>query len=447
MKSTNELIQKYNRPGPRYTSYPPVPFWNKAPSEDGWIEHIKSSYDEQVGVDLYVHVPFCESLCYYCGCNRTITKNHDVEDNYLSALLKEWMIYKQKLGFTLKINSLHFGGGTPTFLSPNNLEKLISTLLENKSKSFIGSIEIDPRTCNDGHIEVLSRCDIKRVSLGIQDFDPAVQKAINRDQPPLMVQVLVDKLRSNNFSSINFDLIYGLPKQSLDSISNTIDIVSKMKPDLIAFYSYAHLPEKIKNQKLIVESDLPSPELKRALYELGKKLLMENGYVDIGMDHFALPTSFLYQAKINKSLHRNFMGYVDKKSAVLIGLGPTSISDSSLSFIQNIKDVKAYEQKVKLGELPIEIGHIHNKNDLLIQEVVLQLMCQNEIDIKNINDLPYGDKIEQELHLFQEDGIVEIENQQVRITPVGKIFVRNVAMSFDYHLREQSSKVKFSQTI
>lgn len=447
MKRMNDLIKKYNRPGPRYTSYPPVPFWNNAPSEDKWIAHIKNSYQEDVGVDLYIHVPFCESLCFYCGCNRTITKNHEVEDFYLTALLKEWKIYKEKLDFTLKINSLHFGGGTPTFLSPKNLETLLVTFLQNKSKSFIGSIEIDPRTCSDEHLEVLSRCDIKRVSLGIQDFDSDVQKAINRDQSPKMVEILVEKLRFNHFTSINFDLIYGLPKQSLDSISKTIEIVAKMRPDLIAFYSYAHLPEKIKNQRLIVENDLPSPEMKRGLYDLGKKLLIENGYVDVGMDHFALPSSFLYQAMVENKLHRNFMGYVDKKSPILIGLGPSSISDSSMSFIQNIKDVKAYVKKVQSGKLPLESGHTHNKNDLLIQKIILEMMCHNEIEIIDKECLPYWKEIEKELNDFQSDGIIEIENDQIRITSLGKGFVRNVAMSFDYYLREQTSKIKFSQTI
>jgi oxygen-independent coproporphyrinogen III oxidase len=446
MKTLNDLIKKYNRPGPRYTSYPPVPFWNNAPSEGEWLTHLKNTYQESVGVDLYVHVPFCESLCYYCGCNRTITKNHEVEESYLSALLKEWEIYKEKLG-SLKINSLHFGGGTPTFLSPQNLERLITTLLQNKSSAFIGSIEVDPRTCTDGHLEVLARCDIKRVSLGIQDFDPAVQKAINRDQSPEMVETLVSKLRGHHFSSVNFDLIYGLPKQTLESISSTMEIVSKMRPDLIAFYSYAHLPDRIKNQRLIAESDLPTPELKRELYELGKKLLLENGYVDVGMDHFALPTSYLYKALQDKKLHRNFMGYVDKKSPILIGLGPTSISDSSRSFVQNIKDVKAYQQKVMSGALPIEIGHTHNEKDLLIQEVVLEMMCHNEIEVSNKENLPYWAEIEAELKAFQEDGILELVKNKISITPIGKGFVRNIAMSFDYHLREQATKVKFSQTI
>ena len=447
MKTLNHLIQKYNRPGPRYTSYPPVPFWNKAPNEAKWISHIKSSYQEDVGVDLYVHVPFCESLCYYCGCNRTITKNHKVEDSYLAALLKEWEIYKTKLGFSVKINSLHFGGGTPTFLSPKNLETLISTLLVHKTKDFIGSIEIDPRTCSDEHLEVLNRFGIKRVSLGIQDFDPIVQKAIHRDQSPEMVKVLVDKLRHHQFSSINFDLIYGLPKQSLETISKTIELVGEMKPDLIAFYSYAHLPERIKNQRLINESDIPGPELKRELYETGKKLLLALGYEDIGMDHFALPSSFLYKVKIEKKLHRNFMGYVDKKSSVLIGLGPTSISDSSLSFVQNCKDLKAYESLVQRGELPFEIGHTHNKHDLRIQEIILEMMCHNEVVILNKESIPHWSEIEHELRAFAADGIIKMENDQILVTPAGKGFVRNIAMSFDHYLREQESHVKFSSTI
>jgi oxygen-independent coproporphyrinogen III oxidase len=447
MKSLNQLILKYNRPGPRYTSYPPVPFWNSAPDEEKWISHIKNSYQEEVGVDLYVHVPFCESLCYYCGCNRTITKNHEVESPFIEALLKEWEIYKIKLGFPVKINSLHFGGGTPTFLSPKNLEKLISTLILHKTKDFIGSIEIDPRTCSLEHLEVLNRLGIKRISLGIQDFDSDVQKAIHRSQSPEMVETLVQKLRSNNFSSLNFDLIYGLPKQSLHSISRTIEIVSKMKPDLIAFYSYAHLPERIKNQRLILESDLPSPEIKRELYELGKKLLLDQGYEDIGMDHFALPSSYLYKAKAEKKLHRNFMGYVDKKSSVLIGLGPTSISDSSLSFVQNIKEVKSYQAMVDRGMLPIEIGHTHNKKDLLIKEIILEMMCHYSVLIQEKESIPFWEEIEKELQAFEEDGILKLDDKLISITSLGEGFVRNIAMSFDYYLRQREAGVRFSSTI
>lgn len=446
MKNLNDLITKYNRPGPRYTSYPPVPYWQNAPDETTWISHLKSKYDPQTGVDLYVHVPYCESLCYYCGCSRIITKNHDVEDVYLEVVLKEWELYKKKLGFTPFVNSLHFGGGTPTFLSPANLDRLIKTLLENKLESFIGSIEIDPRTCQTAHLKILSENGIKRVSLGIQDFDPLVQKTINREQSPMMVEVLTDKIREHGISSINFDLIYGLPKQTTASIASTIEIVIKMRPDLIAFYSYAHLPDRIKNQRLISEKDLPSPEQKRELYELGKKLLLENGYIDVGMDHFALPSSYLYQAKIKNNLHRNFMGYVDKKSQILIGLGPTSISDSSLSFLQNIKDVKEYQNKIESGHLPIAKGHTHSDRDLLIQEIILELMCRNQATLGDKN-IPHWPLIQEELLAFKEDGIVEEIGDELTLTETGKIFVRNVAMCFDFHLREQTSTTKFSQTI
>jgi oxygen-independent coproporphyrinogen III oxidase len=447
MKTLSELINKYNRPGPRYTSYPPVPFWKDAPDEKKWISHIQALYDEQKGVDLYVHVPYCESLCYYCGCSRTITRNHDVEEVYLEIVLKEWELYKEKLEFTPVVNSLHFGGGTPTFLSPLNLDKLIKALLQKKVKAFVGSIEIDPRTCQLEHLKVLHENGITRLSLGIQDFDPIVQQTINRNQPPKMVEALVAKIRENNFSSLNFDLIYGLPKQTLASIGNTMKIVNKMKPDLIAFYSYAHLPERIKNQRLIADEDLPSPELKRELYEYGKKLLIENGYEDVGMDHFALPSSYLFKAKTSHTLHRNFMGYVDKKSDILIGLGPTSISDSSLSFVQNAKDVKIYEKMVKQNRLPIEKGHTHSKNDLLVQDIILELMCNNHVSLGPLTDIPYWNNIQEELDCLQQDGILKLSGDQLSINDLGKGFVRNVAMCFDFHLREQKTATKFSQTI
>lgn len=446
MKKIKELINKYNRPGPRYTSYPPVPFWRDSPDEEAWIGHLRATYDAKKGVDLYVHVPYCESLCYYCGCSRIITKNHDVEDVYLEIVLLEWELYKQKLGFTPAVNSLHFGGGTPTFLSPTNLEKLIKRLTENKFGTFIGSIEIDPRTCRPEHLKILSETGIERVSLGIQDFDPVVQKTINRDQPPAMVSALVQKIREYNFSSINFDLIYGLPKQTTESITNTIALVVQMKPDLIAFYSYAHLPDKIKNQRLISDSDLPTPEEKRELYELGKKLLLENGYEDVGMDHFALPSSYLYKAKAENNLHRNFMGYVDKKSPILMGLGPTSISDSSVSFVQNAKDVKDYETRVKAGKLPIVKGHTHNESDLMVQDIIMDLMCKNKATIDK-EKLPYFNEIKEELTSFQNDDILVFSGNELKMSELGKIFVRNVAMSFDYHLREQTTATKFSQTI
>ena len=369
-----------------------------------------------------------------------------MEKPYLSLLLNEWKLYEEKLGFTPAVNSLHFGGGTPTFLSPENLNMLMKHLLKNKTSEFIGSIEIDPRTCKTEHLDVLIENGIKRVSLGIQDFDPNVQKLINRHQPDSLVESLVEKIRAKGISSVNFDLIYGLPGQTKESILRTIEIVMKMKPDLIAFYSYAHLPDRIKNQRLIPESTLPSAELKRELYELGRKCLWDCGYAEIGMDHFALPSSYLHKAKDENGLHRNFMGYVDKKSSILLGLGPTSISDSSLSFAQNAKNMKEYEDLITKGNLPIEKGHTHSERDLFVQKIILDLMCQNKAFIGN-SSLPYSDEILDELSKFKEDGIVELVNNEIIITELGKAFVRNVAMSFDYYLREQTTKTKFSQTI
>ncbi|MBP9681866.1 MAG: oxygen-independent coproporphyrinogen III oxidase [Bacteriovorax sp.] len=447
MENVVDLVEKYNRPAPRYTSYPPVPYWSDAPDEVSWINHVKQAYDPKRGVDLYVHIPFCESLCYYCGCNRTITKNHALELTYLDMVLKEWSLYVSKLGFTPMVNSLHFGGGTPTFLSGENLAILISTLLKKKGSQFVGSIEIDPRTVKDEHYEVLNRFGMTRVSLGIQDFNPDVQRAINRFQSPDLIKKMVERLRSMNFQSINFDLIYGLPNQTVQTIQETFELVSDLRPDLIAFYSYAHLPDKIKNQKLIKNDQLPNAKNKRELYLTGKKLLEEKGYVEIGMDHFALPGSFLHTAMVGKNLHRNFMGYVDKKSNVLIGLGPTSISDSSLSFAQNAKDNNTYERLLSQGHLPISSGHTHSNEDLLVQELIQQLMCQQEMSLENVDSVPFWKDIQDELKEFQKDGILDFDEGKIIIQPNGKGFVRNVALSFDFHYRTKVTSAKFSQSI
>lgn len=446
MKDLKTLIEKYNRAGPRYTSYPPVPFWTGAPKEDEWLDSVRRSYSDQEGLDLYVHVPYCEKLCFYCGCNRTITKNHDLEDPFLQMVLKEWKIYCQKLGMVPKINSLHFGGGTPTFLSPDNLRKLIEELTAERVSSFIGSIEIDPRTCQDNHLRVLSETGISRVSLGIQDFDQDVQSAINRHQPVAMVEGLVEKIRLRGLSSINFDLVYGLPKQTVETVSRTIEVVAGIKPDAIAFYGYAHLPEKIKNQRLIKNGDLPTAAARRALYETGKRILAEHGYDDIGLDHFALPGNYLYQAKSEGRLHRNFMGYVDKKSPVLIGLGPTSISDSSLSFVQNSKDIDVYKDLLSRGRLPIEKGHVHTQSDLEVQELILNIMCNGHADFRNKNFL-FPELIQRDLEDLACDGLITYSAEKIELTKQGMIFMRNVAMVFDHHLRRRKTTTKFSQTI
>lgn len=443
----SDLLAKYNRQGPRYTSYPPVPFWKNAPGETLWIEHLKAVYSNEEGMDLYVHVPFCEKLCYYCGCNRIVTKNYNVQDNFVELLIAEWKIYCDRLGFIPEINSLHFGGGTPTFLTPDNLEKLILVLTKNKKSTFTGSIEIDPRNTTLEHLDCFKRNGIKRVSLGIQDFDSAVQKAINRTQSYEMVETLVRELRSRDFESINFDVIYGLPKQNSETITETFRLIRNLKPDLIAYYSYAHLPERLKNQRLINPADLPEGSVKQALYELGKELLALDGYADVGMDHFALPHNFLHKARDNNLLHRNFMGYVDKKSPILLGLGPSSISDSSLSFVQNEKGLNEYEVKIKSGELAIALGHTHDEKDLNIQRIILGLMCRNESLLPVKSDIPYWEEVKNDLLSMEQDGMIKMDDYRVIVLPIGRKFIRNIAMVFDFYFREKMPAEKFSRTI
>ncbi|MBC7714720.1 MAG: oxygen-independent coproporphyrinogen III oxidase [Rhizobacter sp.] len=442
----NDLVKKYNRQGPRYTSYPPVPFWKNAPVETSWISHLKESYKESEGLDLYVHVPYCEKLCYYCGCNRVVTKNHNVEDSYIELIQKEWKIYCDSLGFIPKVNSLHFGGGTPTFLSAVNLEKIIQFLTVNKSENFTGSIEVDPRNVTTAHLDTFLKNGIVRISLGIQDFDPGVQKAINRMQSFELVKNLMAEIRARKFESINFDIIYGLPKQTQETITYTFSLVNELRPDLIAYYSYAHLPERLSNQRLIKNEDLPEGTQKLALYETGKLLLAEKGYHDIGMDHFALPENFLCQAKNNNCLDRNFMGYVDKKSSILIGLGPSAISNSSKSFIQNSKGLTDYESRINSGVLAITSGHTHTTEDLAAQKIILELMC-NEESLIDLDVHPYKIEISSELKNLEEDGLIKKTDNFIRVLPAGKKFIRNIAMVFDFHYREKAGIEKFSKTI
>ncbi len=442
----NNLINKYDKPGPRYTSFPPVPFWDGAPSEAMWFKHVKRTYNESEGIDLYIHIPYCESLCYYCGCHRTITKNKSRGDLYAEYIIKEWQLYKSKLG-ALKIHSIHFGGGTPTFLSPNIFERLLTVLSESLHKNFLGSIEIDPRTCEEDHLKVLKEYGFKRISMGIQDFDEKVQSSINRHQSVEMIEQLVRKVKEHDFNSINFDLIYGLPNQTRESITRTINEVQNLKPDLIAFYSYAHLPERLKNQKLIKEDELPTGPEKRELYELGKKLLIENGYVEIGLDHFAKPDNFLGKAYKNKKLKRSFMGYTDDKTDNLIALGVSSISNSQDSFIQNEKDIKKYMAIIDRGELPIVKGHIMSNDDQVSSKIIHDLMCNGSASLKEIQGSKYYRKVLMELEQMQADNLLTIKKENIEISDVGHPFIRNIAMIFDFYIREKKSKAKFSQTI
>jgi oxygen-independent coproporphyrinogen III oxidase len=438
------LFEKYDIAGPRYTSYPPVPFWSTTPSQNQWVSFVKAHTE----LDLYIHIPFCEKLCWYCGCHRTITKNKNRADDYVDYIIKEWQLYIKLLGpEQIKINSIHFGGGTPTFLRPNTLKRLLSHFSPFLQSEFIGAIEVDPRTCHEDHLQVLSQFGFTRISMGIQDFDPKVQDAINRHQPFDLVEKLVDKIREFQFRSINFDLIYGLPRQNECTIATTITQVKKLNPDMIAFYSYAHLPDRLKNQRLINEADLPSGKDKRKLYEIGRDLLFKSGYLEIGLDHFAKEGSYLAIAKNERLLQRSFMGYTDKKTPLLIGLGVSAISSSNDCFIQNEKETSDYMRLLDEGNFPFCKGHVLSPKDKEVAKIINQLMCDGHAFVEKIISDGEKAQMRKELQEMQNDGLIEFDESEVRMTEQGHPFLRNVAMVFDFHLRNQQNQTRFSRTI
>ncbi|MCY1520205.1 Oxygen-independent coproporphyrinogen III oxidase [compost metagenome] len=391
-------------------------------------------------------MPFCESLCTYCGCNTRITKNHAVELPYIQAVIKEWDLYVALLGERPKIKELHLGGGTPTFFSPENLQLLLKHILRDVELATDSefSFEAHPANTTIAHLQSLYELGFKRLSLGIQDFDPKVQFMINRFQTPAQVLAVVEKAREIGYTSINFDLIYGLPAQTLVGLAETMTEVITMKPDRIAFYSYAHVPWLKPGQRHYSDKDLPKGEEKFALYELGRDLLLDAGFKDIGMDHFALAGDALYQASLNKQLHRNFMGYTHQHTQLLIGLGVSSISDCWTAFAQNPKTVEAYLNKVNTGTLAVEKGHLLNDLDLKIRKHILEVMCQG---ITHFED-GISEAHHKRLSSLISDGIVEVDDNQVIVTHLGQSFLRNVCMAFDERFwAQQPTQQVFSETV
>ncbi|MGB1308755.1 MAG: oxygen-independent coproporphyrinogen III oxidase, partial [Oceanihabitans sp.] len=379
---TNSLVNKYNVAGPRYTSYPTVPYWkNETFSLKKWKTSLIQSFQESndsEGISLYIHLPFCESLCTFCGCNKRITKRHEVESPYIVAVLKEWQLYCDLLTQKPKIKELHLGGGTPTFFSPKNLEMLIQGILKKGelADNYEFSFEGHPNNTTKEHLQTLYNLGFRRVSFGVQDYNETVQKAIHRIQPFENVKRATETAREIGYTSISHDIIFGLPFQNESHVAETINKTKLLKPDRIAFYSYAHVPWiKGNGQRGFKDSDLPTPESKRNQYELGKNMLFEAGYVEIGMDHFALQTDTLYKAAENKKLHRNFMGYTASKTQAMIGLGVSSISDSWYGFAQNVKGIEEYYHLINEDIIPVYRGHILNPEDLIIRKHILNLMC------------------------------------------------------------------------
>lgn len=448
------LIRKYNQPVPRYTSYPTVPFWKDEIDVKQWEEVFRKKFAEQNhvnGISLYLHLPFCESLCTYCGCNKKITTNHKVEHEYLAAVEKEWSLYRKLMKQTPVIREIHLGGGTPTFFSPMNLKKLLSNILKSSivHPSHEFSIEGHPNNTTSEHVKMLYDLGFRRISYGVQDNDPEVQRVINRIQPFENVKRATDVARTIGFTSVNFDLIYGLPLQTLESIERTINHVISLQPDRIAFYSYAHVPWTSKAQRLFDESHLPSAEEKIQLYLKGKELLLQAGYVDIGMDHFALPTDSLYKAWKGGKLHRNFMGYTTQNSGMLLGLGVSGISDTGNAYAQNEKALHDYYQKINSGKLAITKGYFLTEEDISFKRYILQLACNGSTDINEEHLEVLKQMTFPRLQLLQDDGLIQWNEQKVLLTEQGHYFIRNICSAFDLYLQKPSidGKPIFSKAI
>jgi oxygen-independent coproporphyrinogen-3 oxidase len=450
------LIQKYNVPGPRYTSYPTVPFWNEDQfTEKKWTKNLIDTFkisNQTDGISLYIHLPFCESLCTFCGCNKRITKRHELELPYIQAVIKEWRLYCNLFSRKPNIKDIHLGGGTPTFFSIENLTLLIEGIFEtaNKAENYIFSFEGHPNNTTKEHLQTLYNLGFRRVCFGVQDYSEKVQIAIHRIQSFHNVSKVTLLAKEIGYTSIGHDLIYGLPFQTLENIKDTILKTKSLLPDRISFYSYAHVPWlKGNGQRGFNDEDIPQSDTKRKLYELGKKMLLEMDYIEIGMDHFALPTDDMYLAFKSKTLHRNFMGYTASKTELMIGLGVSSISDSWNSFAQNEKSLETYYQKINANNLPIFRGHHLTSEDLKIRKHILNLMCNFETSWDNESDyFPEIYDVLDSLYEMQLDGLLYIETNKLTVTDLGKAYIRNICMAFDLRLKRAAPQTElFSMTV
>ena len=452
----NSLIQKYNVPGPRYTSYPTVPYWEEQNfSLEQWKQTLKKSFAESnqnEGISLYIHLPFCESLCTFCGCHKRVTKKHEMEQPYIQAVLKEWDLYCELLQEKPIIKEIHLGGGTPTFFSMAHLAQLIQGILAKADVAPVHefSFEGHPNNTMREHLQGLYDLGFRRVSYGVQDYNETVQKAIHRIQPYENVKQVTEWAREIGYESISHDLVFGLPFQSLEDVLNTIEQTNSLLPDRLALYSYAHVPWiKGNGQRGFKDADVPKDAIKRECYEEGKKKLLAHGYHEIGMDHFALEKDAMYQSFQAGTLHRNFMGYTASKTQVMIGLGISSISDSWYSFAQNVKTIEEYYECLARNEIPVFKGHVLNQEDLIIRQHILNLMCSFSTSWENSEMLfPEIDEVLEQLDEMAQDGLIQFSDSSVTILEKGKPFVRNICMAFDLRLKQRVPENRiFSMTI
>ncbi len=456
---TTGLLTKFDVPGPRYTSYPTADRFVEAFGETDYLQALDHRRAGPAALalplSLYVHIPFCESLCYYCACNKIITKHHDRSGPYLRYLSKEVDLHVQHLGAGLPVSQLHLGGGTPTFFSDDELRELMSILRRNFSLVPGGeySIEVDPRTVDEARLETLARLGFNRLSLGVQDFDPLVQKAVHRIQPAEKVFALVEAARRIGFESINADLIYGLPKQTPESFERTLAQVCELRPDRIALYAYAHLPERFKPQRRIIAIDLPGAANKVSMLAQALAAFEAAGYDYIGMDHFAFPNDALAVAKRQGRLHRNFQGYSTQPDCDLIGLGVSAIGKVGATYSQNAKSLEEYQDLLDQGHLPVVRGLAVSRDDLLRRAVIMALMCQGEVLFESIelaHLIDFREYFATELaalHDMQHQGLVHVSDSRIQVTPLGWFFVRGVAMMFDKYLQADRTRARFSKII
>lgn len=446
---SEELIRKFDKLGPRYTSYPTADRFNTAFTGQSYESYLaqRAQRSSNPPLSIYVHLPFCESLCYFCACNKIITQDHSRVTEYLRYLDKEMALVASHLGPDRKTVQLHLGGGTPTFFNADELRQLMDMIrkhFEFTPDAELG-VEIDPRTVRDGTLEMLAELGFNRNSFGVQDFDPAVQQAVNRIQPFDMVEKAVTESRKSNFQSINADLIYGLPKQTLESFSRTLDSLIQVSPDRIALYNYAHLPSRFKAQRLIVAADLPSAEERLQIFMMSTQRLLDAGYVYIGLDHFSKPDDELNKARLDKSLHRNFQGYTTRAECDLIGFGVSAIGKVGNSYSQSVRTVAAYYQHLDQGQLPIEKGFDLSSDDLLRRKIIMTLMCSAPLEIDALNrehDIDFVKYFATEmsiLHQYEEAGLITIDPSCIRVTPKGRMFVRAVGMTFDKYLTQPTT--------
>jgi oxygen-independent coproporphyrinogen-3 oxidase len=457
MELATSLLEKYSKAGPRYTSYPTAPYFTEAFGEKEWLDEINTTQGLGRDLSLYVHVPFCDTLCYYCGCNMVATHDYSKADTYLGYLFQEIDRVAALTSPDRQAKQVHWGGGTPTFLKPADIRRLFQHLASrfNIAPDAEISCELDPRELSREHIAALAESGFNRVSMGVQDLDETVQKAVNRVQPEALIRQVFGWLREAGFNSINIDLMVGLPHQSVESFTPTLDKIVALGPDRLAVFNYAHVPWMKKHQKLIVESDLPDLPTKLALQKLIMERLAAEGYVYIGMDHFAKADDEIVKAQRSKTLYRNFQGYTTNRNCDIYAFGVSAISQTEDVYVQNAKNLAEYQRRIGAGGLATERGLRISRDDKIRREAISHVMCDLELDKAKFGaqwgidfDTFFAESLP-ELQDLAADGLVQLEPGVIKVTETGRIFLRNIAMPFDAYLRQQSVEIKprYSKTL